>query len=346
MKKTFKSYLGTVLMFVFLIVLVLIGCSKKRTIALTPSDLGPAGTDTVTQTSTPVQTPTITPTRTPVSYPAGWIDDCEDGANAGTGNVCDFNGDNPAKNVGGYWITFDDDDWSNPYTGAGVSGSTNPDNTTYSNCGTSYVWPMSKTWSDRFGLGLSSKFTMSAPGYPSSPYGGAYCARMTGYVTDNTSATKPPSETGPPKGGTGFQYGFIGMGVQLTSTAGSPNCVHVDISGFTGLQFWAKSTSNGGNGASFEVKLPYTPTTNCDDPIHGTLDKFDDYAYVFSATSTWQKFTIPWTSFVQAGWGTAVLQNTVLQNASAIQWQSNGQTAYFLYPAQVDLEVDDVQLYH
>ena len=149
------------------------------------------------------------------------------------------------------------------------------------------------------------------------------------------------------------------MGVQLTCTAGStntfglPTCQKVNISGYTGIQFWARSTSNGGAGAVFECKLPYTPNTNCDDPINGTLDKFDDYAVHLGTgiypkvTSTWTKYTLPFTAFAQAGWGTAVAKTTVLQNASQIQWQSDSSTAsYFLYPSQVELEVDDIQLYY
>ena len=279
-----------------------------------------------------------TSTSTP-DLPQGWIDSCEDGANTDTGNVCDFNGDNPASNVGGYWITFDDNDWSNPYAAAGTPNSLVPAG--YSNCGTSYVWPMAATWAARKSE-TPAKFTMSAPGYPSSPYGGAYCARMTGYVTINNTATMPYLETQ-----TGFKYGFIGMGVQLTSTAGSPGCVKVDISGYTGVKFWARSASNGGAGALFRIKLPYVPNTDCDNPLTGTLDGFNDYYSVFNATDTWTQYTKPFAAFVQeSGWGTTVVQNTVLQNASQIQFQTNGQQTYFLYPEAVDLEVDDIQLYH
>ena len=172
---------------------------------------------------------------------------------------------------------------------------------------------------------------------------------MTGYVTVNTIATKPASETQ-----TGFQYGFIGMGVQLTSTAGaSGGCMKVNISGYTGVQFWARSTSNGGAGAAFECKLPYTPNTNCDDPILGTLDAFNDYAFHFTVTNAWTKFTVPFVGaapnhFAQAaGWGTVVTLANVLANASAIQFQSDCQCPYFLAPTgSVDLEIDDIQLYH
>lgn len=333
-----KKFWTVVLVIAGVFAMVNFGCSKKNNISIDNS-----GTTIPT-----------TPPTGGYSRPAGWIDDCEDGASVDTGNVCDYNGDNPGPNVGGYWITFDDDDWSKPYAGAGVAGSTVPAG--QSNCGTSYVWPMSQTWSNRLALGLSAKFTMSQPGFPASPYGGANCARITGYVTMNTTPTMPVAPLAAhPETQTGFAYGFIGMGVQLTSTAGSPTCVHIDISGFTGVQFWARSTSNGGAGASFECKLPYTPTTNCDDPILGTLDQYNDYAYHFTATSTWTKYTVPFVGtaplhFAQAtGWGgvpPGVPLATVLANASAIQWQTDCQCPYFLYPNQVELEIDDVQLYH
>jgi hypothetical protein len=317
MKKTLNAL-------IVLAVLFFVSFSCKKTTVLYPA-FTPTFTETVN--------PNITPT-----YPPGWIDDCEDGANSGTGNVCDFNGDNPSANVGGYWITFDDNDWTDPYAGAGTAGSTVPAGK--SNCGTSYVWPMSATWATRVTI-TAQKFSMSAPGYPSSPYGGAYCARMTGYVTVNDNATMPASELQ-----TGFKYGFIGMGVQLTTTAGSPTCAKVDISSYTGVKFWAKSTSNGGAGADFKLKLPYVPNTDCDNPITGTLDGFNDYTVMFTATSTWIQFTKPFSDFAQAtGWGTIVNKTTVLQNASQIQFQTGDQPAYFKYPNAVDLEVDDIQLY-
>lgn len=185
------------------------------------------------------------------------------------------------------------------------------------------------------------KFTMSAPGCGSSIYGHAYCARITGYVTTNTIFGLNETQYG-------FQYGFIGMGVQLTSTAGSSGgCQHVDIRRYTGVKFYAKSTSNSGSGASFVCKLPYTPNTNCDDPLLGTKDGFNDYKVAFTATSTWTLFTLPFSNFKQeTGWGTIVPQSEVLQYASAIQWQTDGQKSYFLYPNAVDLEIDDVQLYY
>ena len=330
------------------------GCKKTNvvtpaeptaTVIVGTSTISPTFTvsPTITQTFTITQTSTITPTFTATYRPQGWIDDCEDGASPDTGNVCDYNGDAPAPNVGGYWITFDDDDWSVPYPSAGTPGSTVPAGK--SNCGTSYVWPMSAGWSIRTGE-TAEKFSMSQPGYPSSPYGGAYCARMTGYVTTNIITTKPGAGSAHPETQTGFQYGFIGMGVQLQSTAGSPTCTKVDISGFTGVQFWARSTSNSGTGADFRLKLPYVPNTDCDNPITGTLDKFDDYACKVTVTSTWTLYQKPFSGFAQAGWGTAVPKLTVLQHASQIQFQTFDQPAYFLFPNSVDLEVDDIQLYH
>jgi hypothetical protein len=169
---------------------------------------------------------------------------------------------------------------------------------------------------------------------------------MTGYVTTNMAITKPGIGSAHPETQTGFQYGFIGMGVQLTSTAGTPSCHKVDISGYTGIKFWARSTSNSGNGASFRLKLPYVPNSDCDNPITGTLDKFDDYAVLFTATSTWTQITKPFSGFAQAGWGIAADKTTVLQNASQIQFQTADQPAYFLYPNMVDLEIDDIQLYY
>jgi hypothetical protein len=188
---------------------------------------------------------------------------------------------------------------------------------------------------------------MSPPGYTGSPYGTAFAARMTGYVTTNTVG---PLGLPAPDDHTGYQYGFIGMGTQLTPTAGEPNCQEVDISamGFTGIRFWVK-----GDGMGYSVKLPYTMGastgfTRCDSTQYNpSLDGNNDIKITFTANATWGMFQVPFTALTQeAGWGTTLIdKSVVLKHLKQIQWQTLDQLANRIYPHVTDLWIDDVQFY-
>lgn len=325
-----KGKLFVVVVFLTLL-LAWFGCKKPVT---TPTDFSTptvSGTNTVSPTISPTftvsQTHTITPTFTPFVYqphPSGWIDDCED---TFAPNANDYNGANPALNVGGYWITYDD----------------------RANTGTSYVWPMSADWAVEHGIVADKaafnadpqyRFTMSAPGYDGSTYGQAYAARMTGYVTTSVAGSTPPWETV-----AGYQYGFIGMGTQLTVTAGEPDCIKVDISAYTGIKCWVK-----GDGEMYHIKLPYTKTTLCDTKDIGSFTAHDDYKFSFIAPTVWSELVVPFTNMTQAGWGTPATRAAVLGAASQIQFQTDQSPAGadYWYNADdngVELWVDDIQLY-
>ncbi|MCE5299397.1 MAG: CIA30 family protein [Spirochaetia bacterium] len=349
-----KSWL-VILSVVAVLVAGMMGCSKKKIVSLEPSDFGtattvgtstltvtltPAGTSTFTNTYTLTPTHTITPTETPYAgsptytltitmttpptgtftatetpaasptitntvfvAPAGWIDDCEDGDNTN-----DYSG----ARLGGYWITYDDT----------------------ANSGTSYVWPMSDTWALKKGLApqqfMMSSITISA-GSPANL--SSFAARMTGYVTTNTS-TIPPGETT-----AGYVYGFIGMGCQFNPNAGeSGGCQKTDLSAFSGIRFMVR-----GDGDMYSVKLPLTYTTLCDTGSSPT--EFNDYKFDFIAPTEWTLMQIAFTQFTQEGWGKAVSLTYTVSNASQIQFQTRNQTAGHLYPNIVDFWIDDIEVY-
>jgi len=161
-----------------------------------------------------------------------------------------------------------------------------------------------------------------APGAASCPpaAGGAastaYAMRMTGTV----GAVNAPS------------YPCIGLGAQLSSDAGTPVFHETDISSCTGIRFYVK-----GDGKSYYVKVPYTNSSGA------TLTGYDDYKYVFSAPASWTQLNIPFTSFAQAGWGTAADLMTVLTHAKEFQWQTNfnGTTGS---AASAELWIDQIEL--
>jgi len=304
-------------------------------------------TNTNTNTATNTHTATIdaTATNTPPAKPAGWIDDCEDtyGPNQNDFQVTG----GPVLNTGGYWITYDD-------------------NATNNN-GTSYVWPMSQTWAVRKAI-TQETFAMSAPGYAGSLYGTAYAARITGYVTTNTAATQPPDEAT-----TGFQYGFIGFGMQLSPTAGQDwGCHEVDITAFTGIRFWCK-----GDGQSWRLKIPFTDQVNCDGNVTYTASSYthdDDWGKNFVAPTDWTQIEITFATLAQEGWGKTsggcsattatnfalsdgvvlsgpacpilpTATSLILQHAKQIQIQSVGQGAAVVYPNSREIWIDDVELF-
>jgi hypothetical protein len=182
---------------------------------------------------------------------------------------------------------------------------------------------------------------MSSPGYTGSTYGTAYAARLTGFaIVDTTLKNDVPDWAVAP----GYIYGFIGMGVQLTVTAGEDGgCQKVDISGYTGVKFWTK-----GDGKIYHIKLPYTKDTLCDTKDVGSFTAHNDYKVTFTASATWTLMEFPFTAFKQAtGWGTVVPLTDVLQAASQIQFQTHEpQANYEFADGGDDLWIDDIEFYY
>lgn len=128
-------------------------------------------------------------------------------------------------------------------------------------------------------------------------------------------------------------YPSIGIGTQLSASAGAPSYSETDISQCVGISFYAK-----GDGKSYMIKVPYTNSSGA------TLTGYDDYKYVFNAPASWTQFVLPFSSFTQAGWGTSASLTTVLAHAKEIQWQTNfnGSTGN---PASAELWLDDISIY-
>src|ERR1035437_4052857 len=187
-------------------------------------------------------------------------------------------------------------------------------------------------------------------------------ARVTGYVTTNAIA-------GLGEMGGGFQYGFIGMGTQLTCTAGEAwGCHEVDISAYTGVKFYTK-----GDGKTWDIKLPFVSNVaNCDGSITTTVSSFtcsDEYKLTFTPPTGWTQVTVLFSNFTQVGWGTTISiasgrywqgcsassagttpgwtstcpMSTVKQHVHQIQFQTDDQSV--VYPASRELWVDDIQLF-
>jgi len=160
----------------------------------------------------------------------------------------------------------------------------------------STVWPST----------ASGPFIMSTGGYS----GGADCAaQITGSVALST--------------------GYVGMGMQLNSKAGSPTYQVTDISGAVGIRFETK-----GDGGTYEIKIPYTNSSGAE------LDGYGSYSYTFTAPAAWTQITIPFTSLTQPSWATQVALTTVLQNAKELQFQTMNAPL-----ASVDLWIDNFEIY-
>ncbi|HRU40137.1 MAG TPA: CIA30 family protein, partial [Candidatus Goldiibacteriota bacterium] len=158
----------------------------------------------------------------------------------------------------------------------------------------SVVWPVA-----------GGDFVMSAPGVD----GGADCAaRITGPV------------------GAG---GSIAMGTQLNANAGSG--VVTDLSGCTGIRFYAK-----GDGNTYRLMMPYT------DAGGNNLTGYDDYQYVFTPPTSWTliEFNFSDAAFSQQGWGTAVAKSVVLANAKDIHFTTVGGPI-----TMADLWIDNIEIF-
>lgn len=172
--------------------------------------------------------------------------------------------------------------------------------------GTSLIVPWSDDRFEDSGVPFMP-FYMQQPGRGG---GSDYAARITGIVR------------------TTFEYGFAGLGFPLKEPQ-SP----VNISSATGLTFWCKSNES----RSFRLKINSPAAFN-------NREDEDMYGFVFTATTSWQKISVDFSSvlFSQEGWGnTLVTKAMALSAVNAIQWQTQGQTGA---PYNFDLWVDDVVL--
>lgn len=252
-----KRVWTAVLVITAILGMLIIGCSKKKNIVLTPSDFGTAttvstnvntvtqtntivvgtstftATRTITQTDTPyagtsTSTFTITATRTRTVTPTRTMTLVVTPTFTATATM--------PKPFG--WI----DDMEDPYApnandftlgGPVLNGGgywiTYDDNSSQNN-GTSYVWPETETYAARM-TKTAGPFEVSAPGCPDSP---GFAARISGVVSgcsggagswwlDTTCSLAGITTYYPPGEDHAFRFGFFGMGTQLTPTAGEGN---------------------------------------------------------------------------------------------------------------------------
>ncbi|MFP4466921.1 MAG: hypothetical protein ACLFP1_07715 [Candidatus Goldiibacteriota bacterium] len=184
-----------------------VGCSKKKTVPIAPSDVSTATytateTETVdpdaTNTSTPTVTATATNTATVTNTPEPlWVDNCDDGDNEA---ILDVHANGP-----GYWYTYDD----------------------YDDGGDSYVYPIPETVYEREGNTVVPFYMTWQPGYGDQ----GYAAQMTGVVTNTFEY-----------GFVGMGVNLLGEPLDdgidvtaLTDNSGDP---------INGVKFWAKSVDD------------------------------------------------------------------------------------------------------
>lgn len=177
------------------------------------------------------------------------------------------------------------------------------------NNGSSIVWPMSENAFAKYSYPAPfPTFEMTAPGNG----GTGYCARISGVVT------------------TTFQYGFVGMGVNLLAVNTNQTKKPVDLTQMTGVRFYTK-----GDGKTYRIKLP------SQHPGFVLLDADNHYGRQFTTTGTWTQIDILLSNFTQEpSWGTSVALADALTKIDSIQFQTVGQPH-----TSIDLYVDNIEIY-
>jgi len=186
------------------------------------------------------------------------------------------------------------------------------------NGGTSYAVPMSDTWANSHSI-TTAPFYMQHPGCDTSGNNVAtgFSARMTGLVTNT------------------YTYGFVGMGNTFLNPQGPVSLTYVH--GWKGVSFWVK-----GDGKTYKMKIGSV------NPMFLLSVNDNFYEWSFTASSTWTKITVPFTSMTQEPyWGTVLPVTSVadcLDMAVNIQWQCQGADVIG-NNATVDLALDNVTFY-
>jgi len=163
-----------------------------------------------------------------------------------------------------------------------------------------------------------AQFTMSyvGPDWPGGLGTNLWAARMWGTVK---------------RGLTGFAYPFIGMGTGL-----SPDEAPKDISGFTGIKFWAKRGSSD-NVNSYRISFKHANVT---DP-----SKQDYYGFIFWPSTSWQQFNIKFSQFTQQAWSQQLDKMESLRLVQGIQFQTKNPDPAPGQEFISDLWIDSIILY-
>jgi endoglucanase len=166
------------------------------------------------------------------------------------------------------------------------------------------------TYADKLGTRVvpaaGGKFSMTKGGAASSGHG----ARMVGKVSSDGEVV------------------FAGMGLGFTD----PKRPY-DASAFTGISFWARV--EGDSARQVRLKVPDVST----DPAGGVCSAcFNDFGVDLTLTTTWTKYTIPFSAMTQQdGWGAPHPPAIDPSKLYGLQWQVVTPGAAF------DVWVDEIQ---
>jgi endoglucanase len=125
----------------------------------------------------------------------------------------------------------------------------------------------------------------------------------------------------------GGQVVYGGVGFNFIDPKGSYNA-----SAYKGISFWAKV----GEGSATKVRLK-VPDVNTDKDGKVCTDCFNDFGMDLDLTTTWTKYTVPFSAMTQmAGWGAPHPGSIDTTKLYGVQWQVNAPGATY------DLWVDDI----
>jgi hypothetical protein len=156
----------------------------------------------------------------------------------------------------------------------------------------------------------SAPFIMNSPGYPSSPYGGNYCARISGVLA---APCGPPWSTCP----------YVEMGFNFLNPQGPYN---ISTYGYTGIEFYAKAAT-----AGTSVAIGISDAT--------TIPSSDVNSFTNSYTTSWALYKVTFASMVTGGWGVPTTHALDTTTITAVTFKdTTGSTTY-------DFSVDDISFY-
>jgi hypothetical protein len=124
---------------------------------------------------------------------------------------------------------------------------------------------------------------------------------------------------------------FAGWGA-LIGTAFGPDAY--DLSGYSGLRLWVRTTTSGEVAQSVRINLPM-PGTNAGGDCSVCSDHF---GADIPLTSVWTQLSVPFSSLRQRGFGQPQLSEPDLAHVTSLQLSFAGGVAF-------DLWLDDVELY-
>lgn len=132
--------------------------------------------------------------------------------------------------------------------------------------------------------------------------------------------------------GSGFTDWGSGVGFNLIDPQGGPLQPY-NASGYQGIKFWAKIES----GSSNAIRIAFPNAQTHPDGGQCQTGCWDHFGIDLILTTTWQQYTIPFSSLTQQGWGDnyATFDITTLYD---IEFRHNQNTSYNVW-------IDDIEFY-